>query len=214
MRDGRPFDRRQDAARPPQAELAQPRIIQEDLCNFFVDSADPIRSASRCEFPGTVREFSANLDRQASATKQQLLPWSLPSLMCKTVSFFVSFHRRAMQAWILFLVSIELGSSRRACRRRPWLSDMSQLGGAPCRFLARPGCGTRRCVGPTRARGKEGDSLGRTTPGVSHPYVPIQPRITSRRHHTLRPAKSSRRSGPTFDGTVVGLRHGSRRRDR
>jgi hypothetical protein len=38
-----------------------------------------------------------------------------------------------------------------------------------------------------------------TTPGVSHPCVQIQPRITSRRYRTLRPAKSSRRSGPTFD---------------
>ena len=54
----------------------------------------------------------------------------------KTVFFFVSFHRGAMQAWILFLVSIERGTSRRVYHRRPWLSDMSQLGGAPCRFLA------------------------------------------------------------------------------
>jgi hypothetical protein len=62
--------------------------------------------------------------------------------------------------------------------------------------FARDGFGV---VGPTRARGKKGDSPGRTTPGVSHPRVPIQPRITSRRYRTLRPAKSSRRSGPTFD---------------
>src|SRR4029077_19026427 len=57
-----------------------------------------------------------------------------------------------MQAWTLFLVSIERGTSRRVDHRRPWLSDTSQLGGAPCWLLARPGCGTRRCVGPTRAR--------------------------------------------------------------
>ena len=41
-----------------------------------------------------------------------------------------------MQAWVLFLVSIERGTSRRVYHRRPWLSDMSQLGGTPCRFLA------------------------------------------------------------------------------
>jgi hypothetical protein len=29
-------------------------------------------------------------------------------------------------------------------------------------------------VGPTRARGKKSDSLGRTTPAVSYPYVPSQ----------------------------------------
>src|SRR5262249_46055940 len=29
-------------------------------------------------------------------------------------------------------------------------------------------------VGPMRARGKEGDSLGHTSPEVSHPYVTIQ----------------------------------------
>ena len=49
-------------------------------------------------------------DRQASATKQRPLPWSLPILMRKTVFFFVSFHRKAMQAWVLFLVSIERGT--------------------------------------------------------------------------------------------------------
>jgi len=43
-----------------------------------------------------------------------------------------------MQSGILFLVSIERGTSRRVYHRRPWLSDMSQLGGALCRFLVRP----------------------------------------------------------------------------
>jgi hypothetical protein len=57
--------------------------------------------------PDTDREFSARFDRQASATKERLLLWSLPNLTRKTVFFFVSLHRRAMQAWILFLVSIE-----------------------------------------------------------------------------------------------------------
>src|SRR5271166_5016676 len=71
--------------------------------------------------------------------------------MRKTVFFFVSFRRRAMQAWVLFLVSIERGTPM------PDLSLPSLAVGhepaweAPCRFLARPGCGTRRCVGPTRA---------------------------------------------------------------
>ncbi|MGO9920566.1 MAG: hypothetical protein ACLQIB_38475, partial [Isosphaeraceae bacterium] len=58
----------------------------------------------------TDREIRARFDRQASATKQRPLPWSLVILMRKTVFFFVSFHRRAMQAWVLFLVSIERGT--------------------------------------------------------------------------------------------------------
>ena len=39
--------------------------------------------------------------------------------------------------------------------------------------------GRRNCfgvVGPTRARGKKGDLLGRTTPAVSQSCVPIQMR--------------------------------------
>ena len=60
--------------------------------------------------PDTDREIRARFDRQASATKQRPLPWSLPILIRKTVFFFVSFHRRAMQAWVLFLVSIERGT--------------------------------------------------------------------------------------------------------
>src|SRR5208337_225464 len=121
----------------------------------------------------TDREFSANFDRQASATNSVSFLGLSPPKASKTVSFFVSFHRGATQSGILFLVSIDRGTSRRVYHRRPWLSDMSQLGGAPCRFLARPGCGTRRCVGPTLATGKKGDSLGRTTPAVRHWCMPI-----------------------------------------
>jgi hypothetical protein len=65
--------------------------------------------------------------------------------MRKTIFFSVSFHRRAMQAWTLFLVSIERGTSRRVYHRPPSLTDMSQFRSAPCRFLARPGCSARRC---------------------------------------------------------------------
>jgi len=79
------------------------------------------------------------------AVKQRLLPWSLPNLMRKTIYFSVLFHRRAMQAWTLFLVSIERGTSRRVYHRPPSLTDMSQFRSAPCRFLARPGCSARRC---------------------------------------------------------------------
>lgn len=91
----------------------------------------------------TDREFSANFDRQASATNSVSFVGLSPPKACKTVSFFVSFHRGATQSGILFLVSIERGTSRRVYHRRPWLSDMSQLGGALWRFLARPGCERR-----------------------------------------------------------------------
>jgi hypothetical protein len=78
------------------------------------------------------------------AVKQQLLPWSLPNLMRKTIFFSVLFYRRSMQAWTLFLVSIERGTSRRVYYRPPSLTDMSQFWSAPCRFRARPGCSARR----------------------------------------------------------------------
>ncbi len=41
----------------------------------------------------TDREIEASFDRLERATKQRLLPWSLPNLMRKTVFFFVLFHR-------------------------------------------------------------------------------------------------------------------------
>ena len=100
----------------------------------------------------TDREKRASFDRQASATDSVSFLGLFQPKANKTVFFFVSFHQGVTQSGILFLVSIERGTSPRVYHHRPWLSDMSQLGGAPCRFLARPGCGTRRCVGPTRAR--------------------------------------------------------------
>jgi hypothetical protein len=69
-----------------------------------------------------------------------------PAAGCaKPSSSFVMFQQRAMQAWTLFMVSIDRGTSSRVNHRRPWLTDTSQFGGAPCWLLARPGCGTRRC---------------------------------------------------------------------
>ncbi len=66
--------------------------------------------------PGSPRFASGERPRAGLPTKrlvlkapgdnQRLLPWSLPILMCNTVFFFVSFHGRAMQSWISFLVSI------------------------------------------------------------------------------------------------------------
>jgi hypothetical protein len=59
--------------------------------------------------PGTDREFSANFDRQASATDSvSFLGLSSPKAR-KTVSFFVCFHRGPAQTGILFLVLIERG---------------------------------------------------------------------------------------------------------
>ena len=55
----------------------------------------------------TDREFSANFDRQASATDSVLFLGLSPPKAHKTVSFFVSFHRGATQSRILFLVLIE-----------------------------------------------------------------------------------------------------------
>jgi hypothetical protein len=46
----------------------------------------------------TDREFSANFDRQASATNSVSFLGLSPPKACKTVSFFVSFHRGAPQS--------------------------------------------------------------------------------------------------------------------
>jgi hypothetical protein len=93
----------------------------------------------------TDREFSASFDRQASATNSVSFLGLFPPKANKTVSFFVSFDRGATQSGILFLVSIERGGSRRVYDRGPLLSDVSQLGDAPCRCLARPSGSARRC---------------------------------------------------------------------
>ena len=85
----------------------------------------------------TDREKRASFDRQASATDSVSFLGLFPPKANKTVFFFVSFHQGATQSGILFLVSIERGTSPRVYHHRPWLSDMSQLGGAPRRFLAR-----------------------------------------------------------------------------
>ena len=71
----------------------------------------------------TDREFSANFDRQASGTNSVSFLGLSPPQACKTVSFFVSFHRGATQSGILFLVSIDRETSRRVYDRRPWLSE-------------------------------------------------------------------------------------------
>ena len=88
----------------------------------------------------TDREIRAGFDRQGRATKRPPLPWSPPILSAKRVFFCVSFHRRPMQAWIFFLVSIERGTPCRIDPFRPWLSDMSRLGRLPA-GSNRPGCG-------------------------------------------------------------------------
>ena len=107
------------------------RSPQEGLFSTEPGSLDQSgRRQARWYRSGIQRQFRSSGERH----QQRLLPWSLPT---KTVSSFVSFHRGATQSGILFLVSIERGTSRRVYHRRPWLSDMSQLGGALCRFFAR-----------------------------------------------------------------------------
>ena len=106
-----------------------------------------IKTEVQWDRSGIQRQFRSSGERH----QQCLLPWSLPTEGDKTVSFFVSFHRGATQSGILFLVSIERGTSRRVYHRRPWLSDMSQLGGAPCRFLASLWVAPVGVVGPKRA---------------------------------------------------------------
>ena len=98
----------------------------------------------------TDREKRASFDRQASATDSVSFLGLFQPKANKTVFFFVSFHQGVTQSGILFLVSIERGTSRRVYHHRPWLSDMSQLGGAPCRFLRPLAVARVGVVGPTR----------------------------------------------------------------
>src|SRR5271165_3867099 len=139
------------------AEKNLRRMIQ--LAEVFPDQEIVVTLSRQLGWSDTDREIRARFDRQASATKQRPLPWSLPILMRKTVFFFVSFHRRAMQAWVLFLVSIEEPPCR-TYHFRHWLSDMSQLGRLPVGSLralavARVGVSDRRMRG-----------LGRPVPGT------------------------------------------------
>ncbi len=124
-----PADRASQRSRPPngsQTASGLPSHVGQRL-----DDAD--------------REIRASFDRQGRATKQRPLPWSPPILRRKTVFFCLSFHRKSMQAWILFLVSIDRGTPCRIDQFRPWLSDMSRLGRLPAGSLCAPGCGARRC---------------------------------------------------------------------
>jgi hypothetical protein len=58
-------------------------------------------------------EKRASFDRQASATDSVSFLGLFQPKANKTVFFFVSFHQGATQSGILFLVSIERGTSRR-----------------------------------------------------------------------------------------------------
>jgi hypothetical protein len=55
----------------------------------------------------TDREFSAGFDRQASATNSVSFLGLFRPEARKSIIFFVSFHRRVVQSWILFLVGRE-----------------------------------------------------------------------------------------------------------
>jgi hypothetical protein len=102
-------------------------------------------NSRRCAHLGLIgKSAPISIVRRAPPTASCSLGLSPPKVN-KTVSFFVSFHRGAPQSGILFLVSIARATARRVYHCRPWLSDVSHLRGAPSRFLARPGCGARRC---------------------------------------------------------------------
>ena len=119
-----------------------------------VDPGAATRRQRGSVLSGIQRQFRSSGERHRTVSPS--LVSSHPKAY-KTVFFFVSFHRGATQSGILFLVSIERGTSRRVYHRRPWLSDMSQLGGAPCRFLApwlwhASVCRTDAQVGACRAK--------------------------------------------------------------
>jgi hypothetical protein len=64
----------------------------------------------------TDRELSANFHQLASAMTSASLPGRPPSKPDKSLSsFLLSFHPRATESGLTFLVSIERGTSRRLC---------------------------------------------------------------------------------------------------
>ena len=94
-----------------------------------------------------------------------------PPKACKIVCYFLPFQRGAKPSGILFLVSIERGGSRRVYDRGTLLSDVSQLGDAPCRCLARPSGSAHRCRRTEACQSADGTVL-------SHP--PRTERVLSR----------------------------------
>ena len=77
----------------------------------------------------TDREFSANFDRQASASNSVLFLGLSSTIANKTVSFFASFHRAATQSGTSFLVSIARATVRRIYHSRPRLSELGHFRG-------------------------------------------------------------------------------------
>src|SRR5271166_5965219 len=69
------------------AEKNLRRMIQ--LAEVFPDQEIVVTLSRQLGWSDTDREIRARFDRQASATKQRPLPWSLPILMRKTVFFFL-----------------------------------------------------------------------------------------------------------------------------
>ena len=70
--------------------------------------------------------------------QQRLLPWSLPTEGMQNRLLLCFVPPRSAAVGILFLVSIERGTSRRVYHRRPWLSDMSQLWGCSLSVPSHP----------------------------------------------------------------------------
>jgi hypothetical protein len=80
--------------------------------------SSPVFPSNKKEEPRrTDREFRTSFDRQASAILSFSFACLFPPEARKTVFYFVSFHRGAMQAWIFFLVSMERGTMMRSYNR-------------------------------------------------------------------------------------------------
>jgi len=109
----------------------------------------------KCGRTGIQRQFRSSSERH----RQRLVPWALPpeGEQNRLLLRFVPSRGDAVRNFVP--VSIDRGGSRRVYDRGPLLSDVRELGDAPCRCLARLGGSARRCRRPDArysAAGNEG----------------------------------------------------------
>ena len=106
--------------------------------------------------------------------RQCLTPWSLPTPGEQNNLLLCLVPPTGDAVRILFLVSIERGALRRVRHRRLRLSEESQIGGAPLRFLAAPAVACFGCR-RTEARKRREKRLAGPRNSNSKLFVCVDP---------------------------------------
>jgi hypothetical protein len=135
--------RAQDALRPSKVS-GSPALSMISPAPTLSGSSTSLRNQlpnhRECGRTGIQRQFRSS----GELHRQRLVLALFPPKATKIVPLLVSFHSGATQSGNSCPVSIERGGSLRASKRGPCSSDLSQLGDARCRCLARPDCNERR----------------------------------------------------------------------